>query len=410
MGKHRLKPYPLTIKTIFILTVVLNLLGCSQDFCDWYRLKIYHPLCDAITLVTDRVPFPLAEVLMYIGAILVFIAAVGLLCLGICLMRNVRQHGPIQIQRGQIQQGQIQQGQIRRGHVLAYLKAVLLITCLVLFIYTVNWVLPFRAGKLTFGAEADRTYSLEELETLRNSLVECLNEAAETVERDENGQVLYCTDLDTEVALAMNRLAELYPDDFSILEGYYPKAKYAMCSDFLEWMDIGGFTYPYTMEVTTNRYVDPLYYPALLAHEMSHHKGFYQENEATFLGYLACIESQDTRLNYSGYYSVYGYVNRAYLKSLKISIGEEAAAAYYKTQPQLASIVKADEDYAQQKADETYEQSVNKTLEKTVSSSAKAVSEVGWDAQELALGDAYYDNVVELLLKFYETAGFSITP
>lgn len=83
-------------------------------------------------------------------------------------------------------------------------------------------------------------------------------------------------------------------------------------------MWIGGYTYPYTMEITGNKYTDKLYYPSLYAHESAHHQGYYRENEANLFEYLACINSDDKVIKYSGFISMYYYVDDAYL----IMLGE----------------------------------------------------------------------------------------
>lgn len=78
------------------------------------------------------------------------------------------------------------------------------------------------------------------------------------------------------------------------------------------------YTYPYTMEITGNKYTDKLYYPSLYAHESAHHQGYYRENEANLFEYLACINSDDKVIKYSGFISMYYYVDDAYL----IMLGE----------------------------------------------------------------------------------------
>ena len=41
--------------------------------------------------------------------------------------------------------------------------------------------------------------------------------------------------------------------------------------------------------------------PHTICHELSHLKGFMREDEANFIGYLACIGSDSPDFRYSGY-------------------------------------------------------------------------------------------------------------
>ena len=174
---------------------------------------------------------------------------------------------------------------------------------MVLFIYTFHWVIPFRSNLLGKSKHKEVQYSEERLRLLRTYIVENLNAVSKQVKRDSEGHIQY-DDIDAmyrTVADAMNNISDEYPR----LKGYYPPMKAALCSDVLEYMWIGGFTYPYTMEVTYNKYITNLYYPSLLAHESAHHKGYYKENEANFLSYLACTNSEDPIVRYSAFLDMF---------------------------------------------------------------------------------------------------------
>ena len=61
-----------------------------------------------------------------------------------------------------------------------------------------------------------------------------------------------------------------------------------------------GIYIPYTFESNINVDVPAFSIPAIMCHELTHFRGFMRENEANFLGYLACMESPRDDFRYSG--------------------------------------------------------------------------------------------------------------
>ena len=187
--------------------------------------------------------------------------------------------------------------------------------------------------------------------------------------------------------------------EFSRLEGAYQKPKQALCSQILDAMDIGGYTYPYTMEVTYNGYITDLYYPSLIAHEQCHHKGYYRENEAVFLGCLSLMKSEDPFLRYSGLITAYSFLDNAYYDQLRHFYEKEEASQIYKSQVNLSQTVRADLDQASRAAAARLE--AEQSVPKAVRDSAKEVSDVGWDTQGKLLDQDSYDGSVQLFLEYF---------
>ena len=372
--KGKLSKYWRLVIVLLAVTAVLNLLGCFRAFCDWYKLTIYGLISDALGLLMGWIPVPVGELLGLAGIVAVLLFVV-LLALLIFLRKKAG----------------------FRRFVGNYAKGLLLTVVLILFIYTLNWILPFRATILKVKGATEREYSILEVQNVRNHLAEMLNACAEEVPRDESGRVIYDKKAQTKAVFeAMKAQAGEYP----ILSGYYPPIKDALCSDLLEWMNIGGYTYPYTMEITWNRYCDELYYPTLLAHEASHHQGYYQENEANFIAFLACTHSEDPVVRYSGYQDFYEYVNGAYVSTLFATLGREAAIAQYREQVQISEQVSTDIEQAIAASQELYE-SVSHPAE-SLSDEATKVADVGWQVQGDLLQENSYHGVVKMILEYYD--------
>ena len=94
----------------------------------------------------------------------------------------------------------------------------------------------------------------------------------------------------------MTELGETYP----MLGVWYPEPKPVFISWFMSKMDFSGmFTAP-TMEANYNRDMPDYNKPFTMSHELAHLKGVLLENEANFVAYLACMQSDDADIRYGG--------------------------------------------------------------------------------------------------------------
>lgn len=419
--KSKLKSLSLYTKTILMIitiTLIINLVAFSRSFCDFYTKHIYHHIANVISRVTGILPFNLGEIMMYLVMIMAVIMIVALLALLIVL--SVRRLAAVYNKKS------IGLFYKKFRHCVAvYMKVILATLVVTALIYTLNWFIPFRgsgaqvvadmnveatAGERTKANENvsgdngvdtshEREYTTEDLFSLRAILINNINSLAEQVDRDENGYIKQDEDMYEEVVKAMEGLSDIYP----ILDGYYPKVKLAYCSDILDFMGIGGYTYPYTMEVIVNKYTTYMDYGPLVAHEMAHHKGFYTERDANFISFLAGINSDSKLLAYSSYRYILCYVTDECYNAANEMYDKdpEGTLEYLNKQPKLSALVELDDQHNTEEYQENYEANVNKALEENVSQAAESVADVGWDTQADLLEEKNYDGVVLMLLKYY---------
>lgn len=106
---------------------------------------------------------------------------------------------------------------------------------------------------------------------------------------------------------AMEKLGQRY----SRLSGHYPFPKPILNTWLLSVQQTTGVYSPFTVEANYNR--DIAYYdiPFTICHELSHLRGYMQEEEANFIGVLATISADDLYFNYSGYVSAWVYAGNA---------------------------------------------------------------------------------------------------
>jgi hypothetical protein len=82
------------------------------------------------------------------------------------------------------------------------------------------------------------------------------------------------------------------------------RPKWSIVSPFFRWASVDGMVNPFGLEVLINPDVLPVERPFVVAHEWGHLAGWARESEASFLGWLTCLEGDDLA-RYSGWLDLY---------------------------------------------------------------------------------------------------------
>ena len=102
---------------------------------------------------------------------------------------------------------------------------------------------------------------------------------------------------------SMQNLGTIYPS----LSGYYPAPKPLYFSRPFSNMGVTGVYSPFTIEANYNKEMTPYNLPFTACHELSHLKGYMDEGEANYIGWLACINSYHFAFQRSGYLMAWVY-------------------------------------------------------------------------------------------------------
>lgn len=162
------------------------------------------------------------------------------------------------------------------------------------------WGLNYQRLPFARSASLDvRPASRAELSALGAALVERANRAREGLLEDAAG-VMRLPDgrraalLRTETGFAA--AASRYP----LLGGACARPKPLLSSTAFSWLGITGIYFPFTGEANVNLTVPDPELPFAAAHEVAHLRGFAREDEASFVGYLACRLHPDLDYRYAG--------------------------------------------------------------------------------------------------------------
>jgi len=182
---------------------------------------------------------------------------------------------------------------------------VMTLNCFILYHAT-----PF--SKTYFPAYEQEEYTLEELLEVRNLVVEECNRLSGLMKRDDEGNILYDGDLREQAIVSMKQLGKNY----GRLSGFYPKPKPLYASDFFSQQYMCGYYFPFSMEANYNDVMYIMNMPSTLCHELAHLKGYIFEDEANFIGFLACVNSEELLFQYSGYLSVLNYLDNDFYRAV----------------------------------------------------------------------------------------------
>ena len=258
---------------MLVLSFLLQILARKvPGFGEWYAERVYPVIVGVFGRISGIFPFALAEIGFYFLAVLsVFYV--------------------------------VRHFQEKRG---VFIR-ILFLAAALFFLFTVNCGINYyRKPFSSYSGLEVRKSSVEELKSLCLKLTDTLNRMREegvtgkvNVEKSKRESVI-----------AMEKLGETYPE----LSGFYPQPKPFVWSYFFSVQQLCGQYSPFTVEATYNRSMPDYNIPHTVCHELSHLRGFMREDEANFIGYLACIGSEDEAFQYSGYLTGWVYATNALAK------------------------------------------------------------------------------------------------
>lgn len=268
-NKSAMNPIKRIVFSITLAAFSLVLLYLSRlfpEFANWYTDHIYSAFVNTIGRFWGLFPFSAVEFILYLMI---------LLLLGTLFYAIYRKR-------------------------LAMWGADVLFFASILFItYTLCCGINYNHSSFseTTGIVTS-SYTADELASVCELLTEQLNTLAPEVSRAEDGtSVMGKNDVPKNARKSMENIGTLYDE----LDGYYPVPKPLTVSEILSYQNLSGIYSPFTIEANYNNDMTDYNLPFTACHELSHLRGFMQEEEANFIAFLACIHADSTEFQYSGY-------------------------------------------------------------------------------------------------------------
>lgn len=393
---------------IAIVTVLLNVLAWnSTAFCDAYIAYIFPIWVNTYGRITGLFPFSVGEWMIVVGIVLVLAAAILGIVVAIYIVTMAIKKRISRSVQFVSEKDRLLQYAKKYYHFFAWL---LLVICVVM---TLNCSFLYHASTFSqkYFGEDTTEHTIEEVMALYNHVAIKCNELSKQVERAEDGTISYHgvnmdgepVDMEEKAIEAMQQLGKTYPQ----LEGYYPRPKAMMFSDFMCQQYMCGYYFPFSMEANYNDVMYIMNKPATMCHELAHLRGYIFEDEANFIGYLACVNSDDITFQYAGYLSVVNYLINDLYKAMQTS-PEVYQVALEKIQPvALLEIVQEDNVFV---TEEEWDRINGKALldTETVDEISDTFTDTALKVNGVSDGMLSYNRVVQLLLQYYDGVFYTI--
>jgi len=243
----------------------------STAFADWHAKNIYPIWLNTIGRFFSLFPFSVVEIGLY-SVVLLFIILIIKCIIMVLKKKNIRS-------------------------LLSFIYTFLRIASILFFLFVINCGIHYNRTPFSQVSQLEvGEYTLEQLKALCVSLTEEVNYWSAQIERDDKGVAIIDCDISVKSIEAMSRLG----DKYEVLSGFYAKPKSVWNSSILSYQHITGIYSPFTIEANYNLDMTAYNIPFTVSHELSHLKGFMREDEANYIAYLACIESDEAIFKYSG--------------------------------------------------------------------------------------------------------------
>ncbi len=256
----------------------------SESFADGFNQTVSAFLRAVLSYLTGWIPFSLAEYLV----ILIPVILVALIAIG------------------------IRRYTATWHDVFIYCATVLSVVALTLSVFALGFAPGYHTTTLDRRLGIDRRdVSAEELYETAVILAEKTNE--------EVKNILYSQQTDFsvmpyDVNELSKKLSAAYAsacDKYGFPQKLNSRVKPVMLSKLMSYTHITGVYSFFTGEANLNVAFPDYTLPYTAAHELSHQRGVAREDEANFMAFLVCLESEDAYIRYSGYLNLYEYVSSA---------------------------------------------------------------------------------------------------
>jgi len=248
-----------------------------SGFAQWYAVTVYPILQSGIGHLTGFIPFSVSEALCIL---LPFLIIADLI---------VNRH------------------KLRRSA-----KHLLLLISVLFFLYSaccgVNYYRdPFVSADDYSQAKFTEKQLYEFCEHAVSQLSDCYDESGSPVEDYPGWNELSQTARESMISLSR---------DYDSLEGFYPRPKsIRILAPFFSMMGVSGIYSPFTVEANVNGEMEGMEKPFSACHELSHLRGYMNEGEANYIGWLACISSQTPAFRRSGWLIAWSYAGSSLWKT-----------------------------------------------------------------------------------------------
>lgn len=274
-----------TVAAVCILIIIV-FIRVATFYPAWieenYSRGIYPNIAKFYRTILGWIPFSVGDIL-YAAAgffLLIYIVTLG---------RNL-------IKR------RFEKGSLRRN----FKKAFFILSIIYIY-FNLMWGLNYNRPGIAYQLQLpSKQHNEKELKLITDVLVKKVNEYRLLL---GNGKIKYKSypEIFSEAQTAYQKSTAA---GFSFLDYDEKSVKRSLYGRLGNWLGFLGYYNPFTGEAQLNLTMPRFLIPYVTCHEMAHQLGYASESEASFVGYLAAVQSPDTLFHYSTYFDLFNYANR----------------------------------------------------------------------------------------------------
>ncbi len=251
--------------------------------------------------------------------------------------------------------------------------------------FTISFVPAYRGSRLDVKMGLDKKdVSAEELLYTAEILAEKINEECKNIPFSESGASLMpygYGELNDKLMSAYDKVC----DEYDFIQHFRSSTKRIMLSEPMTYTHISGVYTFFTGEANINTNFPDYTIPYTAAHELAHQRGIAREDEANFVAFLVCSNSDDSYIRYCAYLNLFTYVSNALY-----SANPQYYLDVYKKLPQKAIL----EQVAYTNFFDKYQNSVASNVSETINDTFLTIN--GTE------GTKSYGMVVDLAVAYYK--------
>ena len=359
------KYVPTLSMAIIVLAIIAACINigyiASPTFADWFNAGVSNHLRGFLAFLTGWIPFSLSEFLI-LGSPVILVWVI------VSCIRYVGENG------------------------VKFVRCIVGILSVILAVY-VMFVFNFGAGYRTSTLDEKLEISSEKVtkEDLYNTVRIVVDRLAELED-----EIIYAAKVGSVRPYSHDEAVKKLTESYALLHLEHDfiglvkaPVKQLVVSEYMTYTHISGVYTFFTGEANLNTNYPYYVNVFTTAHEMAHQRGIARENEANFMAYLACINSDDPYLQYAGYLNMYEYL----------------IMPLYKSSPALYSRVAVDLPLVAQYDLACYADFFEKYADNTAAKVSDTVNDTYLKSQGTE-GSVSYGMVVELAVN-YHRAEFS---
>ena len=356
------KRVPLVCKILygiaFFCVILYALFVIFPSFSDFFNKHISIWVRGGLSKLTDWIPFSLSEFL--------------LLCIPLILIAGVS-YG-------------IKHYSSSWRDIGVFCIIVFSLAAYIFSTFTLGFIPAYRGTSLDVKMGLDKKeVSAEELRDTALILSKKINQEIDNIISSESGSSVMpysYEEMNEKLMFAYTKACRKY--DF--IQSLDSNIKRIMLSEPMTYTHISGVYTFFTGEANLNTNYPQYTQPYTAAHEFAHQRGIAREDEANFVAFLVCADSNDSYIRYSAYLNLYEYVASALYQA-----NPQYYSAVYYTLPNQAKAEMA-----------AYSEFFDKYRDSVVSEASNAINDLYLNANGDKNGTKSYGLVVDLAVAYYK--------